>query len=431
MKRLIFLLKLALFVLFLAQNGAISYIINFEPELVFLSKDDGGERDRQFLIEITEKAADLGKEYSPEKYFADLLAIDEWGDSCGYDTRVNHLLQNVKEQLNNQYHRNLKEIINYSRQGSEYKQTYLDRCEKAQLAYQLARDPDYLIKKAEREAKLRDPSYWKQLTNNFFNSFAKFYLRNFVLAFFLLLVWKHENKEEKGLNPLSFLLMWAIYPISIFIVFMRKFGQNTKHWAFYLVLRRRSVNLFSLFSDDEIRDIKALAKTMKIKEYRERLRLEGFEIRHSLVAASLATLILGTLNVLPLELISKNLDLHLEIDSEIDCFKEDGSVLKILPTDLSSLEKGSDSETKDQTLSPISSLAILPDRILEPILTELKLNRAIKNYNILSGFKNNPDHVPLFLVNNQQIVNFKKIKRHEKHETYYSYYYRRTSFIYD
>ena len=113
--------------------------------------------------------------------------------------------------------------------------------------------------------------------------FFRWYKSCILLALVLFLAWFYEENEYTKVrfrNPLSFLISLILYPIVI--------GYNVAKWwrdkRGEVEIRRSKDKIFSLLSKDEIALVKKFAKSnIKIKEFREQLRIKGYVSKHRFV----------------------------------------------------------------------------------------------------------------------------------------------------
>ncbi len=117
------------------------------------------------------------------------------------------------------------------------------------------------------------------------------YLKNLLLALVLLLIWKYEGRERKGLNlrsPLSFVLSLIMYPITIGYVWRMKWNGILNEAE----IRSRREKLFSVISSDELAIIEKLRSKLSLRDSRQELDLAGAMRRYSLITVLLAMCIM-------------------------------------------------------------------------------------------------------------------------------------------
>lgn len=290
MKRaILIIIKLSLLVFFLHNIGLFSFFANFEPNEAPPIKGDGGRADLEYLNEKEARAVDLGGNYGPEEYFADLTDIQLREDNNDFDRNVIMNVYYSKSRLNDLFRFNLqRKRANLS--GDEY-QAYMNRLENARDKHLETVDPGYKQRQEESLARTKEPGYWSGLLLKLLKFLGKFYWKNLWLAFVLLWVWWYQEKKKiKVDNPLSFIFCLIIYPVVIIRTWRKILSEGTRFWAMTVELRSREMNLFSLFSQDEIAELKKLAKSnIKLSEFRKNLDQAGLIRRHSLVSAMTIT----------------------------------------------------------------------------------------------------------------------------------------------
>jgi hypothetical protein len=289
-KAVLIIIKVLLFVFFLHNIGVFSYMANFEPSEAPPLKEDGGRADIEYLNEKIKRANDLGDNYGPEEYFSDLTDIRLKELNNEFDRSVIIAVNNSKSTLGNYFNLNLKRkrtILS----SCEY-DSYVDRIEIARDIHYEVIDPGHREREAERISRIKEPGYWKGLFLKIFESLKNFYLKNLGIAFILLWVWWYQEKEKVKIdNPLSFFLCLVFYPIVIARTWIMIIRENSRFFAMTIELRSRSVSLFSLFSEDEIKELRLLAKgSIKISEYRSNLDQAGLVRQHSLILAMTVTI---------------------------------------------------------------------------------------------------------------------------------------------
>lgn len=283
-KAALIIVKLLLFVFFLHNIGLFSYIASLEPaKKTYSIKEGGMEEDIQFLNEKINKAKSLGNNYGPEEYFSDLTEIMLKEKNNDFDQRAVIAVNNSKMELNKYFRyslENKKKTL-----SKEEHLAYLERLYSSRDFHLEITEPGYREREAELYSKLSDSTYWSNLFLSFFKSLLRIYLKNIWLAVFLLWIWWYEEKNTfKINNPFSFIFCVIFYPIIIIRVWVKIIKEGSRFLAMSIELRRRERNLFSLFSDNEVQEIRRLAKSnLKLSEYRHYLDEKGLIRRHALL----------------------------------------------------------------------------------------------------------------------------------------------------
>ncbi len=238
-------------------------------------KDDGGLADRQYLIEKERRAKALGKDYSPTHYFSDLTEIKLREKANDFDRRalgqVNMSIQNMLHLFHENVRNARKDI---TPQGYDELMAELDAARSKHL-YTL--DPVSQAKSDAYKAKMEAPGYWRGQALNLMARLFRFYLKNMPLALILLFFWWYQDHETWRIkNPGSFLLVLLFYPYFIIRKWRRQLREGGREFAMAIELKRRQADIFSLFSEDEMADIKRFAKSnLKIKDYKQYLDNQG------------------------------------------------------------------------------------------------------------------------------------------------------------
>jgi len=402
MKKAIFIAKFLLLVFFLHNIGLFSFIANHDPGDPPPIKEDGGREDIRYLNEKMNKANDLGDNYGPEEYFSDLTEIVLKEKEKDFDRSAIPFVASCKLELNKKFHYSLE---NKRRRGSDAEYgAYMDLLGEARDKYLEITDPGFKQRELELKAKINAPGYWPNLFLSFLNFLLRFYLKNIWLAFFLLWIWWYQDKESlKIKNPFSFLFCWILYPLVIIAVWTRSARQEARVFIISSELRRREKNLFSLFSENEMLEIRRLAKSnIKLSEYRRYLNEQSLTCKHSLLPAMAITLIF-------LPLISNSQDIN--FSGEI--FKDEICVSVNSPPELNEPESFSD----NQTLGIISVNIIIFFKKIFTLINYFPIPKKPE------GFKNNPKPIPLFVsfFYYFKLIIFNKQWR-SNNETYNSYH---------
>jgi hypothetical protein len=287
------LLKFTLAALFLWNIGAFSLIstqmhTTIHPPM----KADNGVGDRKYLNKKTAIATALGKKYTPELYFQDLTDIRLKEKRNDFDYYVVINVNPTLNTLNVIFHQNLQDLRMHG-SDEEYK-LFLDRLSAARDKHEETVDPGSLARQARSQAEMRAPHFWSNLLLSVLVFLGNFYFKNFLLGFALLWIWWFQDKEKIGINnPLSFLICVLLYPITIVSVWIRSAEHGVRKYAMSVELKRRQADIFSLFSENEISEIKKFAKSnLKIKDYRIHLDGRGLIRQQALIPAMVVILLL-------------------------------------------------------------------------------------------------------------------------------------------
>lgn len=380
------IIKLLLVLFFLHNIGLFSFIANFEPSEAPSFKDDNGRReDLRYMNEKTERARSLGSNYGPEEYFADITEIELKEKRKDFDYQVLAFVNSSRSELHNLFHSNLMYKRSHSSQV-DY-DLYMERLSRAQDLYNETVDPGYKERRAEIQAKINSAGYWSNLFLSFLKFLGKFYLKNFGLAFLLLWFWWYQDKQKLKIdNPFSFIICLVFYPIVIIRVLLKAVQQESRFFAMNIELRRREKNLFSLFSENEILEIRRLAQSnMKLSDYRRYLDDKGLVYKHALLPAMAVTCFFI---FLPLNSQENNFD--------SDClntdFMEEVCVSVNSPPDLVQINFSLDDDRDD-----LLSFGIILEEFFvffkNIFLNSISFPIPIES----SGFKNNPKPIPLFV----------------------------------
>ena len=115
MKRAILItIKLLLVSFFLHNIGVFSFIANFEPEKAPTFKDyDGKKEDLRYMEDKMNRAKNLGGNYGPEEYFADLADIELKEKKKDFDAGVltQYQLNQRSILLGHNYHPDFTSLI--------------------------------------------------------------------------------------------------------------------------------------------------------------------------------------------------------------------------------------------------------------------------------------------------------------------------------
>jgi len=250
-------------------------------------KADRGRADIDFLNKMLKKAESLGDRYTPELYFADLTKIrmKEQKNDFDYYAKINVNffvtdLCNLNSE-NLRYHR--------VKDSDEKYDQLMQRLKVARDEHLAIIDPGYKEREAEFSAKLHTTAFWMTIPI----ALANFYLRNFFLALILLWLWWYQETGKVQIkNPLSFILCLIFYPITVIRVWCKSLSLGSREWALEIELRKRQKTIFSMISEDELADIRRIARSnFKISDYRRYLDNRGLVRRQALVPVMVITLL--------------------------------------------------------------------------------------------------------------------------------------------
>ena len=252
-------------------------------------KADNGQGDRQYLNEKMDHAQVLGKNYTPQLYFADLAEIKLKEKKNDFDyTAVINVNFSVTQLL-----AILDENIRRHRADDSEKdyEKFMQGFTAAQEKCEEAIDPGSVKRQAEIKAETSRPGYWPGLLLSILAWMGRFYVRNFLLAFILLWTWWYQEKKTvKIKNPLSFLICLILYPITIIRVWTRSWNLGLRVVAMQIEFKRRQTDIFSMISKDEMDDIRRFARSdWKIGKYRDYLNNRGLIRRRALVPIAAVT----------------------------------------------------------------------------------------------------------------------------------------------
>ncbi len=284
--------KIILAGFFLYNIGFFSLFNNIEsgPQPPF--KADGGKGDQEYLNGKIRQAQMWGENYTPELYFADLTEIKIKQQNNDFDRSVVIMVNNSINELLAVFHEN---VCRHRQQDSEEEyQKFQERLTVAQKKCELLIDPDSQKRRDEFNAKVNRPGFWADLLLSIIFWLGTFYLKNFPLAFFLLWIWWYQEKEKIRINnPLSFLICLLLYPVTIIRVWHKSWRFGTRMWAMKIELKRRQTDIFSMISDDEMADIKRFAASnLKVSDYRQYLDNRGFRRQQALLPVMAITTLL-------------------------------------------------------------------------------------------------------------------------------------------
>lgn len=379
------IIKLLLLSFFLYNIGFFSFITSFESENKTYFKEDGGRSDIEYLSKKIEKAKNLGDKYGPEKYFRDLTDIELKRSKNEFDSRTITRVNSSISQLNTIFHSNFMNKVKMT--SKEESDLYVKRITKAQDLFFEVTDPERSKRRQDFQAKIRTSSYWSNIFLSFYKSLRELYLKNIWLAFLLFWLWWYEDRKKIRINnPLSFLFCLVIYPIVIARVLIKAISQKSRYFSMSIELRRREKNLFSLFSENEISQIKALAQSnISLSDYRYQLNKQGSVYQHALLPTIIVTCLMI---LLPFYLPSQSL---LSLDNLEDCVKE-VSVSANSPPNLYQ----NDFSVNDSQPDLISMGVIIETNIIYLIRSYLSVV-SLDAPKEMSGYIKCPKPIPLFV----------------------------------
>lgn len=366
-------LKVILAIIFLQNIGLFSLIHTMPAERQAPEKADGGKEDRKFLNEKTRQAKNLGNDYGPEAYFADLTEIRLKTKNNDFDRYAAMNVGYTTTTLVNQFNQN---VLSHRRSesGVDYDK-YLERLNVAREKCLNITDPEGQKRAAEFKIKTSSPNYWRDTLISILSWLLSFYLKNLPFALVLLWIWWYEDKDKLKINnPLSFLICLILYPITIISVWKN----GARIFAMSVDYKRREADIFAMISDDELTDIKRFARSnLKISDYQNYLKSRGLTYQHALVPVMMATFVLL--------LTSQSM----------------GSEIKHQPTDLTKcqvcIKAPPDFQQNDSNQHEhISFAAVLPSKqetiFIMTLVWQLVLPPTFKR---CQGFQTNPDPIPL------------------------------------
>jgi len=297
-KALLFLIKIGLFVFFIYNLGVINYITNLEKHPPAPLKENFRESDMAWLNEKYEKALELEELYSPELYFKDIAEIQLRLNNNEIDRRAVPCAHGTISNLAYLFHQNFDQIRFRSKLSKKEKQEYVNRISEASLKYEEIFTPGITERRSETNKKISDFNYWICLVIKLIKWLFNQYFKNLLPAFILLWIWWIEKQKTiKIKNPLSFLLCLLLYPVVITKTWYEKLRNEARYLIMTVNYRQRQVNLFSIFSENEIKEIKKFANSnISLRRYQEILSNEGLPIRHSLILSLSISLLFIILN---------------------------------------------------------------------------------------------------------------------------------------
>ena len=284
-------IKFILAGLFLYNIGLFSLLSNVESTVQPPQKENCGREDIQYLNEKVRRAQELGANYGPENYFSDLTEIQLKEKKNDFDRGAVIYIQSSINNLLSIFSDNVSFCKMH---GSEKDfNEFLQRLSIARDKHQEIVDPGCKKREAEFNAKVNRSGFWTDTLLSFLSWLGIFYLKNFLLAFVLIWIWWYQEKERiKINNPLSFFICLVFYPITIIRVWRKSLIDGTRMFAMSIEFKRRQTDIFSMISDDELTDIKRFVKSnFKVSDYHNYLDNRGLIRQQSFLPAVVISLI--------------------------------------------------------------------------------------------------------------------------------------------
>jgi len=294
-KMLLFVLKTGLFIFFIYNLGIINYISNMEKMSSPPIKNDLiAEEEISWLNEKYENALKLGALYTPELYFSDLAEIQIKLDKNDFDRRALPLANGTISNLAYLFHKNFQEIRSKSKLNSKEVLDYMQRIGDSSLKCEEILNPGVTEKRKLNAEKIGSFVYWFNLFTTFLLWILKQYLKNFIPALILLWIWWYQEKKTLIIkNPLSFMFCLIIYPFVIIKNWIDKLNNQARYLLMTVEYRSRQLDLFSLFSENEIKEIRRLAQSdISLGDYRKLLEKSGLTVKHSFITAMTITILI-------------------------------------------------------------------------------------------------------------------------------------------
>lgn len=275
---------MGLFVFFIYNLGIINYISNLEPKEKAPVKDRLiAKEESNWLSEKYKNALNLGAQYGPELYFSDITEIQLKIDNNNFDYSVLPNAINTISNLAYLFNLNLEDA---RRKSNDCFVEYIKEIQKESQKSDEILHPGLKEKEERRLEESKKVIFWLNHIKIFLFWILKQYTKNLIIAFILLWIWWYEEKKTLRIkNPLSFLFCLIIYPVIIIKKLKDKLKNQTKDLIVITKYRQQQINLFSLFSKDEINEIRKLALV-------EPGHPSGEMIRHSFLSALTVTLFL-------------------------------------------------------------------------------------------------------------------------------------------
>jgi hypothetical protein len=276
-KAFVVTIKVLLPILFLYNIGFFNF--DFSKFFKELGKSEpfnieGQKKLAHFINERVKIAEKKGDKYSPYDYFNDLYEIETLENSLkgvmSYHVLANRLMilqhENIRKGLSSDY-----DIV------------------AARTKYKEKRDPGS-VSRENLKIEMARKTFWPDLSSWLFN----FYLKNLILAFFLLLVWWYQEKRNfKVNNPISFFILWIFYPVTIGLVIYEATREKSRYYLAEAELRRMKSKMFSILSKDELEDLRRFAKSrgLTLADWRNYLGNQGFKPQGILISSLVVTIL--------------------------------------------------------------------------------------------------------------------------------------------
>lgn len=380
-KILLLILKIGLFVFFIYNLGILSYLADTKKHPP-APQTENWKEDLDWLDKKYENALKLGEQYSPELYFSDITEIQLKRNKNEFNQQslnaVNFTLSNLASIFN-------QNLINIrSKSNNEDIGNYMKRIEIASEKSDEILSPGITEKRKKTALEIRTTDYWFNLLKKLFLWILSQYFKNILPAFLLLCIWWYQEKGTwKIKNPLSFVFCLIFYPIVIIKTWGKKINMQTRYFIMTIEYRRRQYNLFSLFSEDEIKEIKKFAKTnISLKNYRENLSQNNFVIKHNFISALAITLIFIVIGE------QKSYTQNIVLSNIIDINK------------IEQLENAPPPTLVKPFLEFETLKSILSDKITNPLSLSRLIKLIYKKEKCLAGFRRSFEHIPKLVINN-------------------------------
>lgn len=387
MKRIMLLsTKMLLAALFLYNIGLLSLfslLSNIEETPYPPIKADGGKSDFQYLQEKVKHAQTMGAAYGPEEYFSDLTDIRLKEKKNDFDRAAILSVQPSITKLLEVFDRNIKQA-HRNLSDADYK-ILMSKLSSARTKSQEIINPGSSQRELEANNNLHSSEFWSEILFSLLAWLASFYLKNLPLALALLWTWWYQEKETlKVNNPISFLICLLLYPLVIGRVWQQIIHERTRLFAMKIEFKKRQISLFSIISADEIAAMHHLAKTkLGLKNYKQELDARGLIIRHALVPALLATIMITIMPIYANGSITK-----VTVEQSIS----------VSPPGISNYHLKIDHNLNNSTWS----IPILTEELIVKIPYFSVINRVIALIpNLLKGYKRQLEPIPILITNLQ------------------------------
>lgn len=292
-KTLLFVLKTGLIVFFIYNLGIVNYILDTEkhPPTPY---NENFREELDWLNGKYESALKLGAQYSPELYFSDITEIQLKQNNNEFDRRSQLVVSSTLSGLANIFHQNFSNLRFKSKASQADLSLYLKRVDDSSDKYEEALNPGITQRRQEFNLQSKTLNYWLNSFSTILLWLLNQYLKNLLPAFLLLWIWWYQEKKTlKIINPLSFIFCLIIYPVIIIGTWKQKINQQARYLIMTVDYRQRQRNLFALFSENEIQELKRFARSnISIQKCRQNLNADNQIVRHSFFSALVVTVIL-------------------------------------------------------------------------------------------------------------------------------------------